>query len=170
MASCSEDYLTRFPVSLCCVLQPTDVEGERASLVTGDYLPEGPNLSTFYSAVDVDLSTLSELTESVPGKEAQRVDGSRSKRTCVRVREGISRLEEILGNGGSSSPPTRSVGQLSGPIWNTGLGLLREFALGGQMNEGASQFMGGNWGRGAGGEGGLLQESCLCWFICEVLD
>ena len=93
-----------------CPLQVTDHESERLARLTGDYLPEGPNLSAFYSAGDVDLSTLSELTESVPGKDASRGDGTRSKRTCVRVREGISRLEEILGNGGvSSSPPTRSV-------------------------------------------------------------
>ena len=46
----------------------------------------------------MDLGTLSELTKGVPGMDD---DGGRSKRTCVRVREGISRLEEILGDGSS---------------------------------------------------------------------
>lgn len=49
----------------------------------------------------MDLGTLSELTQSVPGKDSLEGDGVRSKRTCVRVREGISRLEVILGDGTS---------------------------------------------------------------------
>ena len=75
-------------------------ESEKQSR-NADYLPEGPNLTAYYTAIDVDLGTLSELTKSVPGKETLEEDGGRSKRTCVRVREGISRLEEILGDGAS---------------------------------------------------------------------
>ena len=52
----------------------------------------------------MDLGTLSELTKSVQetkGKNMSDGDtgGLRSKRTCVRVREEISRLEEILDDG-----------------------------------------------------------------------
>ena len=73
----------------------------RQQTLATDYLPEGANLATYYTAGDVDLSTLSELTKSVQGKTMTDSDGGRSKRTCVRVREEISRLEEILGDGGS---------------------------------------------------------------------
>ena len=63
-------------------------------------MAEGPvDLASFYASKGgVDLSTLSELTKSVGVSD----DGgtveptSRSKRTCVRVREEISKLEEIL--------------------------------------------------------------------------
>ena len=82
------------------------MEGEKQSrqqttAANADYLPEGV-MTAYYSAGDVDLGTLSELTQSVPGKAPLDGDGGRSKRRCVRVREEISRLEEILGD--SASP------------------------------------------------------------------
>ena len=52
-----------------------------------------PDLKKYFNPNHVDLKTLSELTQSVePGKD----EGSRSKRTCVRVREEIAKLNELL--------------------------------------------------------------------------
>lgn len=54
------------------------------------------DLASFYASKGgVDLGTLSELTKSV-GVSDDNMENSRSKRTCVRVREEISKLEEIL--------------------------------------------------------------------------
>ena len=65
-----------------------------------ELIPEGPiDLASFYSnRGGVDLGILSELTQSVKpsGDEETTSGGSRSKRTCVRVREEISKLQEIL--------------------------------------------------------------------------
>lgn len=77
-----------------------------------DYLPDSPlDLATYYTAKGgLDLSTLSELTNSVPGKGE---DGSisRSKRTCVRVREEISKLQEILQDSEDVKQPAGSRGR-----------------------------------------------------------
>ena len=90
--------------------QSTNATTTTSSTNNADFLPEIPNLSTFYTSGDVDLGTLSELTKSVQGKSPLDGDGGRSKRTCVRVREEISRLEEILGEGASpgEGKPARS--------------------------------------------------------------
>lgn len=78
-----------------------------------DYIPDLPvDLATLYATKGgVDLGTLSELTNSIK-EDGIDVDlGSRSKRTCVRMREEISRLQEILKDGGSPeskpSPPAK---------------------------------------------------------------
>jgi len=52
----------------------------------------------------VDLNTLSELTKSV-GVASEGSEGTRSKRTCVRVRQEISKLQEILGEDGMEVKP-----------------------------------------------------------------
>ena len=102
-------------------IQCTDFESEKQALAA-DYLPEGANLTTFYTASDVDLSTLSELTKGVPGKDPLDGDGVRTKRTCVRVREGISRLEEILGDGNSPGDGKGSRGRGRGASSSRGGG------------------------------------------------
>ena len=65
-----------------------------------EFTPDVPvDLATFYASKGgVDLGTLSELTKSVQEKTGVNVSvtQSRSKRTCVRVREEISKLQEIL--------------------------------------------------------------------------
>lgn len=52
-------------------------------------------LDLTYKSQDYDLKTLSELTRSVV-PENDEGKGLRSKRTCVRVREEITRLQELL--------------------------------------------------------------------------
>ena len=84
----------------------------RQQTTNADYLPESTHLATYYPTGDVDLGTLSELTKSVQetkGKNVSDGEGGRSKRTCVRVREEISRLEEFLEDGqpGSEGKPTK---------------------------------------------------------------
>ena len=69
------------------------------------------DLATFYASKGgVDLSTLSEITKSVGVSE--KLDNSRSKRTCVRVREEISKLEEIFKDDSTikASVPSKSRG------------------------------------------------------------
>lgn len=72
------------------------------------------DLATFYASKGgVDLSTLSELTKSV-GVSDDGMDNTRSKRTCVRVREEISKLEEILKDDNSDAKPSPVSKQRSG--------------------------------------------------------
>lgn len=79
-----------------------------------DYIPDLPvDLATLYATKGgVDLGTLSELTNSIK-EDGIDIDmgGSRSKRTCVRMREEISKLQEILKDSGSPeakpSPPAK---------------------------------------------------------------
>ena len=81
------------------------------------------DIATLYATKGgVDLGTLSELTNSVKedglsGQETE-MGVSRSKRTCVRMREEISKLQEILRDSGSPevkpSPPARSRGRGKG--------------------------------------------------------
>ena len=58
------------------------------------------DLASYYSAQGgVDLDTLSELTRSVNRSSDEDAIGTyRSKRTCVRVREEMNRLQEIFGD------------------------------------------------------------------------
>ena len=68
--------------------------------------PEQPvDLASYYSVHGVDLQTLSELTGSVIQEEEEDIGTSRSKRTCVRVREEISKLQEMLDTGGGPVKP-----------------------------------------------------------------
>ncbi len=69
----------------------------RAAAIGPEFLPDAPlDIATLYATKGgLDLSTLSELTNSAPGK-GEDGQASRSKRTCVRVREEISKLQEIL--------------------------------------------------------------------------
>ena len=53
------------------------------------------DITKYYKSQDYDLKTLSELTRSVV-PENDEGKGSRSKRTCVRVREEITKLQELL--------------------------------------------------------------------------
>jgi len=65
--------------------------------------PDQPvDLASYYSVHGVDLQTLSELTGSVMQEEEDEIGTSRSKRTCVRVREEISKLQEMLDTGGGA--------------------------------------------------------------------
>ena len=52
----------------------------------------------------MDLNTLSELTKGV-GATSEGSEGTRSKRTCVRVRQEISKLQEILGEDVAEAKP-----------------------------------------------------------------
>ena len=96
---------------LCICIQ---AEAEKGT--TADYIPDLPvDLATLYATKGgVDLGTLSELTKSVKDDDLDIgiVGGSRSKRTCVRMREEITKLQEILKDNGSPevkpSPPARS--------------------------------------------------------------
>ena len=55
------------------------------------------DLASYYSTQGgVDLDILSELTGGAAAKEEEESSGYRSKRKCVRVREEMSRLQEIL--------------------------------------------------------------------------
>ena len=65
----------------------------------------------------VDLSILSELTQSV-GASGEEDYPSRSKRTCVRVREQITKLQEILGD----EAETRSPGSTGSKVKGRGTG------------------------------------------------
>ena len=68
--------------------------------------PDQPvDLASYYSVHGVDLQTLSELTGSVIQEEEDDIGTSRSKRTCVRVREEISKLQEMLDTGGGPVKP-----------------------------------------------------------------
>lgn len=87
-------------------------------LQSEDIMADHPlDLATLYAHQGtLDLSTLSEITQS--SQPDSRVDspfdtGSRSKRTCVRVREQIHRLREILEGDNSlvPSPTGRSKGR-----------------------------------------------------------
>ena len=77
-----------------------------------------PDLKKYYNPDHVDLKTLSELTQSVePGKDG----GSRSKRTCVRVREEIAKLQELLDANGEkikipAGTPSRTQGGGGGAV------------------------------------------------------
>ena len=72
----------------------------RRPLSKDDLPTEMVDLATYYSAQGgVDLDTLSELTRSVNKSSDDDTLGTyRSKRTCVRVREEMNRLQEIFGN------------------------------------------------------------------------
>lgn len=66
-------------------------------------------LASFYATKGgVDLGTLSELTRSVQEEVSTDKDSDmmRSKRTCVRVREEISKLQEILKDPSEGKFPT----------------------------------------------------------------
>ena len=77
----------------------SDAYGRRP--LSKDELPiEMVDLASYYSARGgVDLDTLSELTRSVNRSSDEDAIGAyRSKRTCVRVREEMNRLQEIFGD------------------------------------------------------------------------
>ena len=102
-------------VLLCvCIYIQNQNETEKAT--TADYIPDLPvDLATLYATKGgVDLGTLSELTKSVKDEDLDIgiLGGSRSKRTCVRMREEITKLQEILKDNGSPevrpSPPAKS--------------------------------------------------------------
>lgn len=100
------------------------MQTELEKKAVADYIPDLPvDLATLYASKGgVDLGTLSELTKSVKedGPSDMDIDlgGSRSKRTCVRMREEISKLQEILKDNGSPevkpSPPAKPRGRGKG--------------------------------------------------------
>ena len=68
------------------------------------------DLASYYSTRGgVDLDILSELTGAV-GKTEEEPSGLRSKRKCVRVREEMSRLQEILNTDSDHSKGGRGRG------------------------------------------------------------
>ena len=74
-----------------------------------EFVPDAPtDLASLYAqSGGVDLDILSELTKSVAGTSDGDLYPSRSKRTCVRVRQEITKLQEILkDNGDSESKPS----------------------------------------------------------------
>lgn len=86
-----------------------------AAKKASEFAADAPvDLATLYASKGgVDLSTLSELTKSVGVSDDGMETTTRSKRTCVRVREEISKLEEILKDDtleGKSSLPTKQKG------------------------------------------------------------
>ena len=91
-----------------------DKEALAAAKKAAEFSADMPvDLASFYASKGgVDLSTLSELTKSVGVSDdgTDKDTNTRSKRTCVRVREEISKLEEILKDENSdakSSQPSK---------------------------------------------------------------
>ncbi len=76
---------------------------------TTEFVADAPtDLASLYAKKGgVDLSILSELTQSVSGDDGLP---SRSKRTCVRVREQISKLQEILDDESDTKPSPGGAG------------------------------------------------------------
>lgn len=131
---------------LCCVISPPFPQDEHSSgsetspspskskqqqrsAKRGQGVVESPadispvDLTSYYSTQGgVDLETLSELT-GMAGKMEEDFGGLRSKRKCVRVREEMSRLQELLetdtGTGDAKSGASRGgrggVGRVRSP-------------------------------------------------------
>lgn len=80
-----------------------------------EFSPDIPvDLASFYARKGgVDLGTLSELTKSV-GVADKGAENTRSKRTCVRVREEISKLQDILNEDFMDAKPARGGGRGKG--------------------------------------------------------
>ena len=91
------------------------VDGDEASATrkaTVEFSSDIPvDLASLYAKKGgVDLSTLSELTRSV-GMSEEGEENTRTKRTCVRVREGISKLQEIFNDDSVDTKPARVGGR-----------------------------------------------------------
>ncbi len=133
--------------------QEVTKEAVAANKKSSEFVAEGPvDLASFYASKGgVDLSTLSELTKSVGvSDEAGGVETtSRSKRTCVRVREEISKLEEILKDDTLETKPALS----SKPKGGGGGG------GGGSAGRGKGRGTGGRSSSGGGGVGRSVAET-----------
>lgn len=94
-----------------------DLEGEKALSTRKaiDIAPDTPvDLTGFYTTKGVvDLGTLSEITKSVQETAGIEVNAtqSRSKRTCVRVREEMHKLREILEDDVKPAPVSKPKGR-----------------------------------------------------------
>ncbi len=119
-----------------CVLNLQTSAEDSKKTVSTDFAADMPiDLATLYARKGgVDLSTLSELTKSVGAAEGDGT-GSRSKRTCVRVRQEISKLQEILNEDTSSDvkPGKVSGGKSRGR--NSGGGVASRSSLGPKVVE-----------------------------------
>ncbi len=90
----------------------------------------------------MDLSILSELTKSVGASDV--MEKTRSKRTCVRVREEISKLEEILKDDTTEGKPSAVSRTRGGGGRGRGRGLNARASLGtGRIVEDESAESGG---------------------------